>query len=74
MSDTINTQKRFDAHWKQRDCLFHYRATYGATYTGTGDQNYMFQYVKINECLLKMWMRCLRPYFSMMMMTTKRIS
>ena len=34
MSDTINTFKnRLDAHWKQRDFLFHYRATY----TGTGD-------------------------------------
>ena len=52
MSDTINTFKnRLDAHWKHRDFLFHYRATY----TGTGDYNYMFEYVKINECLLKMW-------------------
>jgi len=34
MSDTINTFKnRLDAHWKHRDVLFHYRATY----TGTGD-------------------------------------
>ena len=24
-----------------------------ATYTGTKDQNYMFEYVKINECLLE---------------------
>ena len=52
MSDTINTFKnRLDAHWEHRDFLFHYRATY----TRTGDQNYMFEYVKINECLLKMW-------------------
>jgi len=30
----------------------------------------MFDYVKINECFLKMWTyrRYLRPYFSMMMM------
>jgi len=34
MSDTINTFKnRLDAHWKHRDFLFHYRATYN----GTGD-------------------------------------
>jgi len=34
MSDTINTFKtRLDAHWKHRDFLFHYRATY----TGTRD-------------------------------------
>ena len=34
MSHTINTFKnRLDAHWKQRDFLFHYRAAY----TGTGD-------------------------------------
>jgi len=34
MSDTTNTFKnRFDAHWKHRDFLYHYRATY----TGTGD-------------------------------------
>jgi len=34
MSDTINTFKnRLDVHWKQRDFLFHYRATY----TGTRD-------------------------------------
>jgi len=34
MSDTINIFKnRLDAHWKHRDFLFHYRATY----TGTGD-------------------------------------
>ena len=33
MSDTINTFKnRLDAHWKHRDFLFRYRATY----TGTG--------------------------------------
>ena len=52
MSDTINTFKnKLDAHWKHRDFLFHYRATY----TGTGDYNYMFKYVIINECLLKMW-------------------
>jgi len=39
MSDTINTFKnRLDAHWKHRDFLFHYRATY----TRTRDQNYMF--------------------------------
>jgi len=24
-------------------------------YTVTGVYNYMFEYVKINECLLKMW-------------------
>ena len=33
MYDTINTFK--NRHWKHRDFLFHYRATY----TGTGDQN-----------------------------------
>jgi len=36
MSDTINNFKNrldLDAHWKHRDFLFHYRATY----TGTGD-------------------------------------
>jgi len=34
ISDTINTLKnRLDAHWKHRDFLFHYRATY----TRTGD-------------------------------------
>ena len=53
MSDTINTCKnRLDAHWKHKEIfLFYCRATY----TGTGDQNYVFEYVKINECLLKMW-------------------
>ena len=36
MSDTINTFKnRLDTHWKHREFLLHYRATY----TGTGDQN-----------------------------------
>ena len=39
MSDTVNTFKnRLDAHWKHRDFLFHYRATY----TGTGDQRLEF--------------------------------
>ena len=34
MSDTINSFKnRLNAHWKHRDFLFHYRATY----TVTGD-------------------------------------
>jgi len=34
MSDTINSFKnKLDTHWKHRDFLFHYRATY----TGTGD-------------------------------------
>ena len=49
MSDTINTFKnRLNAHWKHRDFLFHYRATY----TGTGDYTleFMFEYKKINEC------------------------
>ena len=44
MSDTINSFKnRLDAHWKHRDFLFHYRATY----TGTRDYNYMFAYVSV---------------------------
>ena len=35
MSDTINTFKnRIDAHWKHRDFLFHYRATYTGTNYG----------------------------------------
>ena len=39
MSDTISTFKnRLDAHWKHRDFLFPYRATY----TGTEDQRLEF--------------------------------
>jgi len=38
-------------HIGNRDFPFHYRANY----TGTGDSNYMFEYMKINECLLKLW-------------------
>jgi len=47
MSDTINTfENRLDAHRKHSYFLFHYRATY----TGTGDYKFMFEYVTINEC------------------------
>jgi len=52
MSDTINTFKnRLDSHWKHRD-FFYFIIVQP---TPEPEIIIMFEYVKINECLLKMW-------------------